>query len=110
MASGGTNSNSNCATVVAFCDENPGGTLNDLVLANTLNNNNNYNGQIAPNYRAVSSISCDADSTGGPELGQLLRSGRANATQTAGFEFSANPQTLCTATAGSSGGTFLYNA
>lgn len=109
VKSGSANTNPSCANVVAFCDENPGGTQNNLTESTAPNNNGSFNGQIAPNYLAVSNIQCFADSTGGPGNYNPPNL-NANATPTAGFQFSANPQTLCTATAGSSGGTFIYNA
>ena len=102
--SGGGNPNVSCAGVDAFCNSSIGSAA-----LNTATNGA-HNGQIAPNYLQVGSISCVADSSGGtgtpaynpPNL-------NPNATPTAGGNFGA-PVTLCAASTGQSGGTFLYNA
>lgn len=103
----GENSNSSCSGVDAFCNESVGAAA-----LNTATNGA-HDGQIAPNYLQVSTISCTADATGGttgpdgtvynpPNL-------NPNATQTSGGNF-GSPVTLCSASEGQSGGTFLYNA
>ncbi len=104
----GQNPNASCAGVDAFC--------NSTIGAAALNTATNgaHDGQIAPNYLEVSSVSCDADATGGtggagggtyepPNL-------NPNATPLAAIASFGSPVTLCTAAVGQSGGTFLYNA
>ncbi len=100
----GQNPNASCAGVDAFCNSSVGAAA-----LNTATNGA-HDGQIAPNYLQVGGIGCTADATGGtgtpaynpPNL-------NPDATPTAGGNF-GSPVTLCSASVGQSGGTFLYNA
>lgn len=105
----GENSNSSCSGVDAFCNESVGAAA-----LNTATNGA-HDGQIAPKYLQVSSITCTADATGGttgPD-GTVYNPPNLNpdATPTSGGNFGgAAGVTLCSASVGQSGGTFLYNA
>ena len=101
----GQNPNASCAGVDAFCNSSVGAAA-----LNTATNGA-HDGQIAPVNLAVSDISCVADPTPlgpGPNPPNL----NPNATPTAGGNFGGvnNAVSLCSAAAGQSGGTFLYNA
>ena len=86
----------------------PSATRASVRLPRNTATNGAHDGQIAPKYLSVGSITCAADATptgpGGdkPNL-------NPDATPTAGGNFGA-PVTLCSASASQSGGTFLYNA
>jgi hypothetical protein len=105
-AGAGQNSNASCAGVDAFCNSSVG-----TAALNTATNGA-HDGQIAPNYLSVAAITCAADSTGGITAnGTTYNPPNLNpsATPTAGGNFAA-PVNLCSAAAGQSGGTFIYNA
>jgi hypothetical protein len=98
----GQNPNSSCAGVDAFCN----GSIGSAAL-NTATNGA-HDGQIAPSFLQVGTISCDADSTGGPG-GYNPPNLNPDATPTTGGNF-GSPVSLCAASTGQSGGTFLFNA
>lgn len=99
-AGNGQNPNASCAGVNAFCNSSVGAAA-----LNTASNGA-HDGQIAPSYLAVTNITCAADSTGAAINPPNLN---PDATPTAGGNF-AGPVTLCAASTGQSGGTFLFNA
>ena len=96
------NLNGSCDGVDAFCNSSIG------TAAGNTATNGAHDGQIAPKYLSVASITCAADATptgpGGdkPNL-------NPDASPTVGGNF-GSPVTLCSASPGQSGGTFLYNA
>jgi hypothetical protein len=103
----GENPNTSCGGIVAFCNSSVGSAVLNKA------SNGALDGQIAPNYLQVSSITCKADSTGGltgPD-GTVYNPPNLNpdATPTNGGNFGSTVS-LCSASAGQSGGTFLYNA
>jgi hypothetical protein len=98
----GQNPNASCAGVDAFCNSSVGAAA-----LNTATNGA-HDGQIAPNYLQVGAITCVADSTGGPAPYNPPNL-NPNATPTTGGNF-GSPVNLCSAAAGQSGGTFIYNA
>jgi hypothetical protein len=105
-AAAGQNSNASCAGVDAFCNSSVG-----TAALNTATNGA-HDGQIAPNYLSVASITCAADSTGGITANGTTYNPpnlNPNATPTAGGNFGL-PVNLCSAATGQSGGTFIYNA
>lgn len=104
----GENPNTSCAGVDAFCNSTVGpAALNTAT-------NGAHNGQIAPNYLQVSNITCTADATGGLSGPDATVYNPPNlnpdATPTSGGNFGSPTVDLCSASAGQSGGTFLYNA
>jgi hypothetical protein len=101
-AANGQNPNASCAGVDAFCNSSVGAAA-----LNTATNGA-HDGQIAPNYLQVGAITCVADSTGGPAPYNPPNL-NPNATPTTGGSF-GSPVNLCSASAGQSGGTFIYNA
>jgi len=80
-------SNTTCSTYVGFCDSSVGTSAA------------NANGKIAPKYLAISAPTCT------PATGNLSPAPTAGT----GGKYTAT-QTLCTAAAGTSGGTFSMNA
>ena len=101
-AGNGQNPNASCSGVDAFCNSSVGAAA-----LNTATNGA-HDGQIAPNYLQVGSITCLPDSSGGTN-GYNPPNLNPPASNTAGGNFGA-PVTLCVAAVGQSGGTFLYNA
>jgi hypothetical protein len=98
-----------CGGVDAFCNSSVG-----TAALNTATNGA-HDGQIAPSYLSVASITCIADPTGGivgPD-GTVYNKPNLNpdATPTTGGNFGpAAGVNLCSASTGQSGGTFIYNA
>lgn len=102
IASGG-NPNTSCAGVVAFCNSSISTAVNQ-----TTNPGGVHDGWILPSYLQVSGITCKADATGGPSPYNPPNL-NPDATPTSGGNF-GSPVTLCSASTGQSGGTFLFNA
>ena len=99
---GGVNPNGSCAGIVAFCNSSIGAAA-----LNTATNGA-HDGQIAPNYLVVSGITCKADAIGGPPPYNPPNL-NPDATPLAGGAFGSTVS-LCSASEGQSGGTFLFNA
>lgn len=103
----GQNPNASCSGVDAFCNSTVGAAALNVAT------NGAKDGQIPPNYLQVSAITCTADASGGlsgPD-GTAYNPPNLNpdASPTTGGNF-GSAVTLCSAAAGQSGGTFLYNA
>jgi hypothetical protein len=98
----GQNPNASCAGIDAFCNSSVGAAA-----LNTATNGA-HDGQIGPSYLQVGAITCIADPTGGPPPYNPPNL-NPNATPTTGGNF-GSPVNLCSASAGQSGGTFIYNA
>ncbi len=104
LIANGDNPNPSCAGVDAFCNSSVGAAA-----LNTATNGA-HDGQIAPNYLQVTGITCKADATGGTSFPPYDPPNlNPDATPTAGGNF-GSAVTLCSASVGQSGGTFLYNA
>ena len=109
IASGG-NPNTSCAGVVAFCDSSI-----STAVTHVTNPGGVHDGWILPSYLQVSNIHCAADASGGPAQINPPHTPynppnlNPDATPTSGGNF-GSAVTLCSASAGQSGGTFLYNA
>jgi hypothetical protein len=98
----GQNPNASCGGIDAFCNSSVGAAA-----LNTATNGA-HDGQIAPYYLSVGGISCIADPTPTGPHGDKPNL-NPDATPTAGGDF-GTPVNLCSASAGQSGGTFIFNA